>query len=48
MPPTVIALQHIFTTPALNEKVFILLEATICQDKKRQVEKGWICGTCLF
>jgi IS5 family transposase len=40
MPPTVIALQHIFTTPALNEKVFILLEATICQDKKKTGRKG--------
>ena len=40
MPPTVRALQHIFTTPALNEKVFTLLEETICKDKKKTGRKG--------
>ena len=36
MPPTVRALQHIFTTPALNEKIFNLLEEKICKGKNNQ------------
>lgn len=40
MPPTVRALQHIFLTPELNEKVFSLLEEAICADKKKTGRKG--------
>ena len=40
MPPTVRALQHIFTTPTLNEKVFTILEEAICKDKKKTGRKG--------
>jgi hypothetical protein len=40
MPPTVRALQYIFTTPALNEKVFLLLEEKICKNKKRTGRSG--------
>jgi hypothetical protein len=40
MPPTVRALQYIFTTEALNEKVFKLLEEKICKGKKRTGRKG--------
>jgi len=40
MPPTVRALQHIFTTPALNEKIFKLLEEKICKGKKKTGRKG--------
>lgn len=39
MPPTVRALQHIFTTPALNEKIFKLLEEKICKGKKKTGRK---------
>jgi len=40
MPPTVRALQYIFTTPELNEKVFTLLESKICAGKKKTGRKG--------
>ena len=40
MPPTVRALQYIFTTPGLNEKIFKLLEEQICKDKKKTGRKG--------
>ncbi|MEO7311342.1 MAG: ISNCY family transposase [Chitinophagaceae bacterium] len=40
MPPTVKALQFIFTTPALNEKVFGLLEEKICKGKKKTGRSG--------
>ena len=40
MPPTVRALQFIFTTEELNEKVFKLLEEKICKDKKNTGRKG--------
>ena len=40
MPPTVRALQHIFLTPLLNEKVFKLLEEKICKNKKKTGRKG--------
>jgi hypothetical protein len=40
MPPTVRALQYIFTTEALNEKVFKLLEEKICKGKKKTGRKG--------
>lgn len=40
MPPTVRALQFIFTTPALNEKVFNLLEEKICKNKKKTGRSG--------
>ena len=40
MPPTVRALQYIFTTEVLNEKVFKLLEEKICSNKKKTGRKG--------
>lgn len=40
MPPTVRALQYIFTTETLNEKVFKLLEEKICKGKKKTGRKG--------
>ena len=40
MPPTVRALQYIFTTEALNEKVFKLLEEKICKGKKKTGRRG--------
>ena len=40
MPPTVRALQYIFTTASLNEKVFKLLEEKICTNKKKTGRKG--------
>ena len=40
MPPTVRALQYIFTTEVLNQKVFKLLEEKICSNKKKTGRKG--------
>ncbi len=40
MPPTVRALQFIFITESLNEKVFKLLEDKICKGKKKTGRKG--------
>ena len=40
MPPTVRALQHIFITASLNEKVFKLLEEKIWTNKKKTGRKG--------
>ncbi len=40
MPPTVRALQYIFTTEVLNEKVFKLLEEKIFSNKKKTGRKG--------
>ncbi len=40
LPPVLMALQYIFVTPALNEKVFELLEKRICSDKKKTGRKG--------
>jgi transposase, IS5 family len=40
LPPVLMALQHIFVTPALNEKVFALLEKKILKDKKKTGRKG--------
>jgi IS5 family transposase len=40
MPPTVRALQYIFTTESLNEKVFKLLEEKICKGKKKTGRRG--------
>ena len=40
MPPTVRALQFIFMTESLNEKVFRLLEDKICKGKKKTGRKG--------
>lgn len=34
MPPILVALQTIFITPALNEKVFFILEDKLTKDKK--------------
>lgn len=40
LPPVLKALQHIFITPELNEKVFALLEEKICKGKKKTGRKG--------
>jgi transposase, IS5 family len=40
LPPVLKALQYIFITPELNEKVFELLEEKICKDKKQTGRKG--------
>lgn len=40
LPPVLMALQYIFVTPALNEKVFGLLEKKICKGKKKTGRKG--------
>ncbi len=40
LPPVLRALQYIFITPDLNEKVFRLLEQIICKDKKQTGRKG--------
>lgn len=40
LPPVLMALQYIFVTPALNEKVFELLENKICTGKKKTGRKG--------
>jgi IS5 family transposase len=40
LPPVLKALQYIFITPELNEKVFRLLEQKICKDKKQTGRKG--------
>lgn len=40
LPPVLKALQYIFVTPELNEKVFELLEKKICDGKKKTGRKG--------
>lgn len=40
LPPVLMALQYIFVTPQLNEKVFGLLEKKICDGKKKTGRKG--------
>lgn len=40
LPPVLKALQYIFITPELNEKVFQLLEEKITRDKKKTGRKG--------
>ncbi len=40
LPPVLMALQYIFITPDLNEKVFALLEKKICSGKKKTGRKG--------
>jgi hypothetical protein len=40
LPPVLKALQHIFITPELNEKVFQLLEEKICKGKKKTGRNG--------
>lgn len=40
LPPVLKALQYIFITPELNEKVFALLEEKICKNKKKTGRKG--------
>lgn len=40
LPPILMALQYIFITPSLNEKVFDLLEKKICSGKKKTGRKG--------
>lgn len=40
LPPVLKALQYIFITPELNEKIFGLLEARICKNKKKTGRKG--------
>lgn len=40
LPPVLKALQYIFITPELNERVFAILEDKICRDKKQTGRKG--------
>jgi IS5 family transposase len=40
LPPVLKALQYVFITPELNEKVFRLLEEKICKGKKQTGRKG--------
>lgn len=40
LPPVLKALQYIFITPELNEKIFSLLEEKVCKDKKQTGRKG--------
>ena len=40
MPPVLVALQHIFVTEELNEKIFSLLEDKICKSKKNTGRPG--------
>ena len=40
LPPVLAALQYIFITPELNQKIFALLEKKICADKKKTGRKG--------
>ena len=40
LPPVLMALQYIFITPELNEKVFEILEKKICSGKKKTGRKG--------
>jgi IS5 family transposase len=40
LPPVLMALQHMFITPELNEKVFALLEKKIVHGKKKTGRKG--------
>lgn len=40
LPPTLRALQYIFITPAINEKIFELLEEKICKGKKKTGRPG--------
>ncbi len=40
LPPVLKALQYLFVTPELNEKVFHLLEQKVCSGKKKTGRKG--------
>ena len=40
LPPVLKALQYIFVTPELNEKVFLLLEEKIVSGKKKTGRRG--------
>jgi transposase, IS5 family len=40
LPPVLVALQHIFVTPELNEKIFLLLEDKISKSKKKTGRPG--------
>lgn len=40
MPPLLVALQTIFITPELNEKIFCILEEKICKGKKATGRHG--------
>jgi transposase, IS5 family len=40
LPPTLRALQYIFITPSINEKIFALLEEKICKGKKKTGRPG--------
>ena len=47
LPPVLKALQYIFITPELNEKVFQLLEKKICKGKKKTGRNGMdLCAWC--
>lgn len=46
LPPVLMALQYIFITPELNEKVLGLLENKICLSKNRKKRHGSMAYTC--
>jgi len=40
LPPVLKALQYIFVTPEVNEKIFLLLEEQVCKGKMKTGRKG--------
>jgi len=48
LPPVLKALQYIFITPELNEKIFQLLEEKIAKAKRKPVAMEWIYGMYWF
>ena len=40
LPPVLLALQHLYATPELNEAVFTLLEKRVCSGKRKTGRKG--------
>ena len=40
LPPVLLALQHLYVTPELNEAVFFLLEKQVCTGKKKTGRPG--------
>lgn len=41
LPLVLLSFQYIFMRPALNEKIFELLEKMICNDKKKRGRKRY-------
>ncbi len=47
LPPVLVALQQIFVTPELNEKIFLLLEDKISNSKKK-TGRAWYGPVAYF